>query len=95
MLETSRRPEFELVFVSGRMTLDSMPAASPVGSADVGELESMGAGSRRSAPSDAECAFSMPGTVSEAITPSAFAPPLAAWDSALPELTAPPFGVAF
>lgn len=37
----------------------------------------------------------MPGTVNEAITLSAFAPPLAAWDSALPELTAPPFRCCF
>lgn len=49
---------------------------------------------RQQRPSSAFMIEVIPGTAIEAITPSIFAPPLAAWESELPELTTPPFGVA-
>lgn len=94
-LSEARRLVAGLSSEDGRMTLDSVCAASTVVSVPlVGtvELAPSGTGGGDPAPRDRECAFSMPGTAIEVITPSAFALALAAWERALPEPTTPPFG---
>ncbi|WP_208533857.1 hypothetical protein, partial [Pseudomonas aeruginosa] len=73
----------------GRIRLDSASEAFLSWDRAVALVSSV-AGDEEPAPREKECAFSMPGTAIEAITPSAFAPPLAAWESALPELTTLP-----